>query len=76
MNCSRHIPINLENVLITVYLPDVINLKSTGYLWNFGIHYIKGKLECLKELLCFSFKMEEYLETMSSTVTSDRIKIT
>ena len=31
---------NLKNVLITVYLPDVINLKSTGYLWNLGIQYI------------------------------------
>ena len=49
---------NLEYVLITVYLPDVINLKSTGYLWNLRIQYIKGKLECLQEL-CFSIKMEE-----------------
>ena len=64
---------NSENVLIIVYLPDAINLKTTGYLWNLGIQYIKGNLDCLKEL-CFSFKMEEYLET-SCTVKSDRIKL-
>ena len=61
-------PINLGSVLITVFLPDVMNLKSTGYLWNFGIQYIKGKLDCLKEMLCFSFKIEGYLETISGTV--------
>ena len=27
----------LDNVLMTVYLPDVMYLMSIGFLWNFGI---------------------------------------